>query len=57
MEDHEVSKESLLLSKAKIIAERNERFAIIREELEFLKDDLSSRLTQLSYKINNALSE
>lgn len=55
MQDNEITRAALLKSKAKLIADRNERFAIIEEELEFLKEDVSDKLTYLSKKINDVL--
>ena len=55
MKDQKITRASLLQSKAKMMADRNERFAVIEMEIAFLKEDVSKRLTDISEKINNVL--
>jgi len=56
MDNQEITKASLLQSKAKIIADRNERFAVIEEEVTSLKEEVSLKLKLFSTKIKNELN-
>lgn len=57
MQDKDKIIEGLLRSKAQTIADRNERFAIIEQELGDLKQVVSDRITQLSKRINEVIRE
>ena len=51
MKDQKISKASLLQSKAKMMADRNERFAVIKEEVGEMKVEIIDNLNQLTDKI------
>lgn len=48
MDDQKITLQSLLKSKAKLIADRNERFAIINEEVSHLKHDLRLKMNEMN---------
>lgn len=56
MKEEKITKASILKSKAKMMADRNQRFAVIEEEVEDLREELTNNLTKLSAKIRKALT-
>ena len=57
MEEFKRALESLLESKAKLMADRNERFAVINQEMASLKVKVSSEVNELKDKIRSAIQD
>jgi len=57
MDGQKITLQSLLQSKAKMMADRNERFAFINEEVTHLKNDLISKLDEVKEKIRTTIEE
>jgi len=57
MEDKRETLQSLLLSKAKMMADRNKRFAIIDKEVAELKKLLNSKLDDVKEKIITSIED
>lgn len=51
MKEQKITKATLLQSKAKIIADRNKRFAVIKEEVDSIENNITNRLNELSQLI------
>ncbi len=57
MGNEEITKASILKSKARMIADRNEQFAIIQEEVDALKEYIKDDIKSLVNKISTELDE
>lgn len=57
MNDKDKIIESLLKSKIEIIADRNERFAMIQDDLQYLRSILLNKIDVLGYKISTLNKE
>ncbi len=53
--EEEITKASLLQSKAKMMADRNERFAVVKDEVKELKEKILDNIEELSNKIKNVI--
>lgn len=56
MKEQKITKASLLQSKAKIMADRNERFAVIKQEIDKMKEELIDNLNEITDKISKVRS-
>lgn len=56
MKDQKITKASLLQSKAKMMADRNERFALFENEVQDVKEEILDNLTQISDRISKFLN-
>lgn len=54
MKDKDKIIEGLIKSKIEIIADRNERFAMIQEELQVLKDELNNKIGSVTSKFERS---
>jgi len=57
MSDKDKIIEGLIKSKVEIIADRNERFAVIQTELQLLSEDLKEQLGTIANRINQSKNE
>ena len=57
MKEEKVTKASILKSKARMMADRNERFAIIKEEMDTLKEHIQEDIKDLASRIRAELDD
>ena len=56
MKEQKIIKATLLQSKAKIMADRNARFAVIKEEINTMKEELIDNINEITDKIRKVRS-